>query len=119
MNPQGGWNGKADVVAKARRAKALGLKLLIDFHYSDTWADPGHQSVPAAWAGKDAAGMAAAVWPVALLGLPDVLTLLLQVPLGVTVYVLGSKLLRLDSFALILSLLQKFLRRGKEANDHG
>ena len=65
------------------------------------------------------AGMAAAVWPVALLGLPDVLTLLLQVPLGVTVYVLGSKLLRLDSFALILSLLQKFLRRGKEANDHG
>ncbi|MBR4585568.1 MAG: glycosyl hydrolase 53 family protein [Bacteroidales bacterium] len=61
VNPQGGWNGKADVVAKARRAKALGLKLLIDFHYSDTWADPGHQSVPAAWAGKDAAGMAAAV----------------------------------------------------------
>ena len=36
VNPQGGWNGKADVVAKARRAKALGLKLLIDFHYSDT-----------------------------------------------------------------------------------
>ena len=61
VNPEGGWNGKADVVEKARRAKALGLKLLIDFHYSDTWADPGHQAVPAAWAGKDAAAMAAAV----------------------------------------------------------
>ena len=61
VNPEGGWNGKADVVAKARRAQALGLKLLIDFHYSDTWADPGHQTVPAAWKGKDAAAMAAAV----------------------------------------------------------
>ena len=61
VNPEGGWNGKADVVAKARRAQALGMKLLIDFHYSDTWADPGHQTVPAAWKGKDAAAMAAAV----------------------------------------------------------
>lgn len=33
----------------AKRAKALGLKLLLDFHYSDTWADPGHQQIPAAW----------------------------------------------------------------------
>jgi Arabinogalactan endo-1,4-beta-galactosidase len=61
VNPTGGWNGKDDVVAKARRAQALGLKLLIDFHYSDTWADPGHQTVPAAWKGKDATAMAAAV----------------------------------------------------------
>ena len=27
-----------------------GQQLLLDFHYSDTWADPGHQTVPAAWA---------------------------------------------------------------------
>jgi len=33
----------------ARRIKAAGLKLLLDFHYSDTWADPGHQTKPAAW----------------------------------------------------------------------
>jgi arabinogalactan endo-1,4-beta-galactosidase len=61
VNPEGGWNGQADVVAKAKRAQALGLKLLIDFHYSDTWADPGKQNVPAAWQGKDAAAMTAAV----------------------------------------------------------
>ena len=61
VNPAGGWNGKADVVEKAKRARALGLKLLIDFHYSDSWADPGQQTVPAAWKGKDAAAMAAAV----------------------------------------------------------
>jgi len=33
----------------AVRVKNAGLKLLLDFHYSDTWADPGHQQKPAAW----------------------------------------------------------------------
>ncbi|HUU10732.1 MAG TPA: glycosyl hydrolase 53 family protein [Phycisphaerae bacterium] len=33
----------------ARRIKAAGLGLLLDFHYSDTWADPGHQTKPRAW----------------------------------------------------------------------
>jgi arabinogalactan endo-1,4-beta-galactosidase len=50
VNPQAGWNNTSDVVAKAKRAKALGMKILLDFHYSDTWADPGHQPNPAAWA---------------------------------------------------------------------
>ena len=49
VNPENGWNGKQDVLAKARRAQALGMRLMIDFHYSDTWADPGHQDKPAAW----------------------------------------------------------------------
>jgi arabinogalactan endo-1,4-beta-galactosidase len=50
VNPADGWNGQTDVVAKAVRAKNLGLRVMIDFHYSDTWADPGHQTKPAAWA---------------------------------------------------------------------
>ncbi len=33
----------------AVRVKNAGLKLLLDFHYSDTWADPTHQATPAAW----------------------------------------------------------------------
>jgi arabinogalactan endo-1,4-beta-galactosidase len=37
-------------LAMARRVKAAGMKLLLDFHYSDTWADPGHQFKPADWA---------------------------------------------------------------------
>ncbi|MEO8859784.1 MAG: glycosyl hydrolase 53 family protein [Ginsengibacter sp.] len=53
VNPAGGWNNAADVVAKALRAKALGMKIMIDFHYSDTWADPGHQTKPATWTGED------------------------------------------------------------------
>ena len=49
VNPVGGWNGKNDVVAKAIRARNLGFRLMIDFHYSDSWADPGQQNKPAAW----------------------------------------------------------------------
>ena len=51
VNPDGGWCNKNDVVAKAWRAQQLGFRLMIDFHYSDTWADPAHQTVPAAWQG--------------------------------------------------------------------
>lgn len=39
-----------DVLAKALRAKDAGMKLFIDFHYSDTWADPWNQYKPDAWA---------------------------------------------------------------------
>jgi arabinogalactan endo-1,4-beta-galactosidase len=39
-------------IALARQAKQLGFRFLLDFHYSDTWADPAHQTIPKAWAGK-------------------------------------------------------------------
>jgi beta-galactosidase len=37
----------------AKRVKAAGMKLLLDFHYSDYWADPQQQNKPAAWVGQD------------------------------------------------------------------
>ena len=40
-------------IALARRVKAAGLHLLLDLHYSDGWADPGHQVTPRAWRGLD------------------------------------------------------------------
>ncbi len=49
VNPADGWNSIDDVVVKALRAERLGLRTMIDFHFSDTWADPGHQVMPAAW----------------------------------------------------------------------
>ncbi|MFE2757807.1 arabinogalactan endo-beta-1,4-galactanase [Actinosynnema sp. NPDC059335] len=49
-NPRSGYNNKDKVLQYARTVKAKGLKLLVDFHYSDTWADPGKQYKPAAWA---------------------------------------------------------------------
>lgn len=50
VDPADGYSDKANVLAMARRAQALGLKLLVDFHYSDAWADPGKQNKPHAWA---------------------------------------------------------------------
>lgn len=62
VNPAAGWNNTADVIAKALRAKNLGMKIMIDFHYSDTWADPGHQTKPAAWAGQDVAALQTSIY---------------------------------------------------------
>jgi arabinogalactan endo-1,4-beta-galactosidase len=39
-------------IALAKDAKNLGYKLLLNYHYSDTWADPGKQYIPKAWEGK-------------------------------------------------------------------
>ena len=50
VNPADGWCNTADLLAKALRAKSAGMKIMIDFHYSDSWADPGKQPKPAAWA---------------------------------------------------------------------
>ena len=49
VNPSGGWCGKADVVKMAKRAHAKGMGIMLCFHYSDSWADPGTQNPPAAW----------------------------------------------------------------------
>ncbi len=61
VNPTGGWNNAADVLVKAKRANDLGLRLMIDFHYSDTWADPGKQTKPAAWTSLSFANLKTAV----------------------------------------------------------
>ena len=45
----------------AKRVKNAGLKFLLDFHYSDTWADPGKQFKPAAWKSLDFAQLAKAL----------------------------------------------------------
>ena len=44
-------NSLANTIPLARRIKAAGATLLLDIHYSDTWADPQHQEIPVAWRG--------------------------------------------------------------------
>lgn len=51
VDPPGGWSGKADMLNLATRAARAGLALMVDFHYSDFFADPGRQTIPSAWAG--------------------------------------------------------------------
>ncbi|CAN5636684.1 hypothetical protein BH11ARM2_BH11ARM2_36250 [soil metagenome] len=48
-DPKDGWCDKSHTLALAKRAKAQGLNISLDFHYSDWWADPGHQPKPKAW----------------------------------------------------------------------
>ncbi|WP_207436363.1 glycoside hydrolase family 53 protein [Sabulibacter ruber] len=43
------YNNYADVEKGIRLAKQQGMSVLLDFHYSDTWTDPGQQNIPAAW----------------------------------------------------------------------
>jgi arabinogalactan endo-1,4-beta-galactosidase len=45
-------NNLAYTIASAQDAKKLGFKFLLDFHYSDSWADPAKQTIPKAWEGK-------------------------------------------------------------------
>lgn len=51
----------ASTLALAARARAAGCDVLLDLHFSDTWADPGHQAKPAAWAALPFAALADSV----------------------------------------------------------
>src|SRR6185503_19491835 len=48
-SPGKGFCDLQHTLQMAKRIKAAGMKLLLDFHYSDYWADPGKQYKPAAW----------------------------------------------------------------------
>jgi arabinogalactan endo-1,4-beta-galactosidase len=49
VDPADGYHNKERILEMAVRLKQLGIKLLVDFHYSDNWADPGKQIKPPAW----------------------------------------------------------------------
>ncbi|KAK0628474.1 putative arabinogalactan endo-1, 4-beta-galactosidase [Bombardia bombarda] len=49
VTPPGGTYNLANNVALGKRAKAAGLGVYLDLHYSDTWADPAHQAMPSGW----------------------------------------------------------------------
>lgn len=59
--PDKAWAGLAQTIKLGRRICQAGLYLVLSFHYSDIWADPEHQGVPAAWAGYDLPALARAV----------------------------------------------------------
>lgn len=43
------YSNFSDVVETIKRSKEQGMEVLLDFHYSDTWTDPSHQTIPVAW----------------------------------------------------------------------
>ncbi|HUZ61664.1 MAG TPA: beta-galactosidase GalA [Hanamia sp.] len=52
-SPEKGFCDLTHTLAMAKRIKKAGMKFLLDFHYSDTWADPGKQFKPKAWENLD------------------------------------------------------------------
>ncbi|MEO8391865.1 MAG: glycosyl hydrolase 53 family protein [Chloroflexota bacterium] len=58
----GGNNDLEKTVEMATRAKSMGFKLFLDFHYSDWWADPGKQTMPKAWVGLNQEDLEKAVY---------------------------------------------------------
>lgn len=61
VNPSDGWCNATDLLVKAKRANDLGMRIMIDFHYSDWWADPSKQNKPAAWSTLNLADLKSAV----------------------------------------------------------
>jgi arabinogalactan endo-1,4-beta-galactosidase len=53
VDPADGYHDKKEILEMAKRLKEKDIKLLVDFHYSDNWADPGKQYKPAAWEAYD------------------------------------------------------------------
>ena len=60
--PSGTHNSLEEVLAFAQIIKTKGMDWWLDIHYSDTWADPAHQTKPAAWDGLDAATLGDSVY---------------------------------------------------------
>ena len=57
--------------------------------------------------------MGAAVFAINFIGLSDIITLLIQVPLGVIIYVAGSYIFKLESFNYLLNMIMGFLKKRK------
>jgi arabinogalactan endo-1,4-beta-galactosidase len=61
VNPPPGYSDLASDLALARQVRAAGMKIYLDIMYSDFWADPTKQNIPAAWQGQDLAQLTATV----------------------------------------------------------
>jgi arabinogalactan endo-1,4-beta-galactosidase len=62
VDPADGYHGKEELLEMASRLKNHDVKVLVDFHYSDNWADPGKQVKPAAWEDYDFEALKEAVY---------------------------------------------------------
>lgn len=61
VDPADGFCTPEHTTAMAQRISQAGMEVLIDFHYSDTWTDPGAQGIPSAWLPDAPAGLADSV----------------------------------------------------------
>ena len=83
-----GTNDLPTTIAMAKRLKAAGIDWMLDFHYSDFWADPGKQTMPKAWRGMDEKELPLAVYDFTL----EVLETLRKESVLPTIVAVGNEL---------------------------
>lgn len=107
----GGNNDVATAIALGQRATKYGMKVCIDFHYSDFWADPKKQFVPKAWEGMEIEEKADALYDFTL----DSLTQLLEAGVDVGMVQIGNEINNGMSGETDVANVRKLLTAGSKA----
>ena len=107
----GGNNDLATAIELGKRATQYGMKVSIDFHYSDFWADPKRQHAPKAWAGMSAKEKAAALYDFT----KESLTALLDAGVDVGMVQIGNEINNGMSGETETSPVMALLRSGSDA----
>lgn len=107
----GGNNDVATAIALGQRATKYGMKVCIDFHYSDFWADPKKQFVPKAWEGMDIKEKSDALYNFTL----ESLTQLLDAGVDVGMVQIGNEINNGMSGETDVANVRKLLTAGSKA----
>lgn len=107
----GGNNDVATAIALGQRATKYGMKVCIDFHYSDFWADPKKQFVPKAWEGMDIEEKSDALYNFTL----ESLTQLLDAGMDVGMVQIGNEINNGMSGETDVANVRKLLTAGSKA----
>ena len=107
----GGNNDVATAIALGQRATKYGMKVCIDFHYSDFWADPKKQFVPKAWEGMDIEKKSDALYNFTL----ESLTQLLDAGVDVGMVQIGNEINNGMSGETDVANVRKLLTAGSKA----
>ena len=107
----GGNNDVATAIALGQRATQYGMKVCIDFHYSDFWADPKKQFVPKTWEGMNIEEKADALYNYTL----DSLTQILEAGVNVGMVQIGNEINNGMSGETDVANVRKLLTAGSKA----
>lgn len=107
----GGNNDVATAIVLGQRATKYGMKVCIDFHYSDFWADPKKQFVPKAWEGMDIEEKSDALYNFTL----ESLTQLLDAGVNVGMVQIGNEINNGMSGETDVANVRKLLTAGSKA----
>lgn len=107
----GGNNDVATAIELGKRATQYGMKVCIDFHYSDFWADPAKQYVPKAWKGMSLEQKSDALYDFTVTSLTDIL----NADVDVCMVQVGNEINKGMSGETFMSSVAELLKAGSSA----